>query len=246
MLVKKQTSFPFFRSVKARMEQRYIFNYRIKPEELAKKLPVPWLEPQVVNGWSVVSFCILWLKNLSVVPFPAVGNMETISCAYRIGVIDTSGDVPEPSVYVTDRWADFPLIARIAPWILLDTVPIVKASLGSAGNMTQVQMNYLDGTLLFAAEATPAAAFQSEMFDSVDDFAKLIKNGVSSYATSIYEGAFTKVDLYKEDVAYEPLEAIVEYSELNQYWHDSGMVLDSAVRARGAEYKWTYRGLWST
>lgn len=57
--MRKATTFPFFRSVKARMEERYIFNFRLPPDELAKKLPIPWIEPQVVNGCSVVSFCIL-------------------------------------------------------------------------------------------------------------------------------------------------------------------------------------------
>lgn len=57
--MRKVTTFPFFRSVKARMEERYIFNFRLPPDELAKKLPIPWIEPQVVNGCSVVSFCIL-------------------------------------------------------------------------------------------------------------------------------------------------------------------------------------------
>lgn len=242
--MRKATTFPFFRSVKARMEERYIFNFRLPPDELAKKLPIPWIEPQVVNGCSVVSFCILWLKKLAVEPFPPLFDFETISCAYRIAVIDNSGSKAEPSVYVTDRWADLPLLARLSPWILLDTIPVIRASVGHAGPMAHVQMSYLDGTLLFAAETNPATEFKSEMFESVDHFAKVIKDGVSSYSPSIFPDGFTKVDLYKEDVAYEPLDARVEYSELNQYWEDAGMVFDSAVRAKGAQYKWVYQGLY--
>jgi hypothetical protein len=242
--MKQQATFPFFRSVSARMEERYIFNFRLRPEELAKKIQIPWLEPQVVNGWSAVSFCILWLKKLAVVPFPPLFNFETISCAYRVGVIDKSVNPPEPSVYVTDRWADLSLIARLAPWILFDTIPMTKSAIGHAGDTTHLQMSYLDGTHLFSAEVAPTTTFQSEVFASVDDFATFIKGGVSSWAASIYDGGVTKVDLYKEDVGYTPLQATVEYSELNQYWRESGLVLDSAVRARGAEYKWTFRGLY--
>jgi hypothetical protein len=241
--MRKQATFPFFRSVKAHMLERYIFNFRLAPDLLAKKLPVPWLEPQVVNGCSVVSFCILWLKDLSVVPFPPLFNFETISCAYRVAVIDNSGSLPEPSVYVTDRWADLPILARLAPWILLDTIPVIRATVGHAGPMAHVQMSYLDGTLLFAAETNPTVTFKSEMFESIDQFATVIKQGVSSYSPSIYPDGYTKVNLYKEDVAYEPLEANVEYSELNHYWEDTGLVFDSAVRAKGAEYKWIYQGL---
>ena len=243
---KRHTTFPFFRSVKSRMVERYIFNFRIRPEELKKKLPVPWLEPQAVNGWCAVSYCILWLEKLTLPPIPSIIPFSTISSAYRIGVIDVSGDEPEPSVYVTDRWADLPLIARIAPIVLLDTIPVIKAAIGHVEGGTHVQMSYVDGTHLFSARTRPKTdGMGSRVFDSVDAFAKFIKDGVSSYGPSIYADRFSKVDLHKEDVGYEPLEAEMEFSELNQTWADAGLEFDSAVRAKGAVYKWTYRGLWS-
>ncbi len=245
MTTKKRATFPFFRSVTSRMEERYIFNFRIKPEDLRKKLPVSWLEPQVINGWSVVSYCILWLKKLSVSPIPPILNFETISSAYRIGVIDKSGATPVPSVYVTDRWADLSLIARLAPWILLDAMPLIKAAIGHAESRTYTQMSYLDGTHLFSAESVPAVAgLSSELFETVDNFAEFIKDGVSSYSPSIYPDSYTKVDLHKDDVAYDALDATIEFSELHHTWDDVEMPLDSAVRATGAKYKWTYRGLW--
>lgn len=241
----KQMSFPILRSVTAQMEERYIFNFLIKPDDLAKKLPVSWLEPQIINDWSVVSFCILWLKRLAISPIPPLIRFDTISCAYRIGVIDKSGSTPEPSVYITDRWADLALIARLAPWILHDTVPVITASIGHTDDTTHVQMSYLNARHLFSAETKPTDSFQSQMFESVDAFAKFIKDGVSSYAPSIYKDTYSKVDLHKEDVSYMPLSADIEYSELHHLWDDITMTLDSTVRATGAKYKWTYRGLWA-
>jgi len=54
---KKHFTIPFFRTIEAKMVERYIFNFRMRPSDLKKKLPVPWLEPQIVNGWCAVSFC---------------------------------------------------------------------------------------------------------------------------------------------------------------------------------------------
>lgn len=242
----KHWTLPFLRSVKSRMVERYIFNFRLRPDELARKLPVPWLKPQENNGWSVVSFCILWLERLQLPPVPAIGNFSTISCAYRIGVIDESARVPEPSVYVTDRWADLPIIAQIAPWVLLDSVPIIKGAIGHHGRATNVQMSYRGGDHLFSADVEPdSGPLTSAVFGTVEEFARFIKLGVSSYAPSIYSGRLTKVDLEKEEVAYEPLKTTLEYSELTQIWTDVDLQYDSAVRARGASYEWTYRGLWS-
>jgi hypothetical protein len=242
----KHPSFPLLRTIRSRMRERYIFNFRLRPEALAPKLPVPWLKPQAKDGWSVVSFCILWLERLQLPPIPAIGNFSTISAANRIGVIDESTPKPEPSVYVTDRWADLPIIAKIAPLVILDSIPIIKAAIGHHQGKTNVQMSYRGGDHLFSADVEASTGpFESEVFSSVDDFAKFIKMGVSSYAPSIYTGKLTKVDLEKEDVAYEPLSATIEYNELNQIWPDTDLQFDSAVRARGAKYEWTYRGLWS-
>jgi Uncharacterized conserved protein (COG2071) len=247
---KKVSTFPFFRSVGAHMVERYIFNYRISPEELKKRLPAPWLEPQVVNGYSAVSFCILWLNKLTVKPIPPLIPLSTVSCAYRIGVIDVSEKDPVPSVYVIDRWADLSLIAILGPVILHDTIPVIKAAIGHENNgETDVQMSYTDGAALFSASVRPLVGdFKSKMFPAVSDFAKFIKDGVGSYGPSLTPGQLTKVDLHKEEVDYEPLDATIEFSELHEEsWSDAGMEFDSAVRAKtGAKYVWTYQGLWST
>jgi hypothetical protein len=249
MTVRKRVpTFPFFRSVGAHMVERYIFNYRIRPDELKKRLPAPWLEPQVVNGFSVVSFCILWLEKLTLSPIPPIIPFSTISCAYRIGVLDMSESGPTPSVYVVDRWADLPLVARLSPLILQDTIPIIKAAIGHDNDGgTRVQMSYVDGAALFSASVRPREGFESKVFASPSDFGAFIKNGVSSYAPSLETGKLTKVDLHKEEVGYQPLNATVDFSELHaESWSDAGMEFDSAVRAKtGAAYKWTYRGLWS-
>ena len=228
------------------MVERYIFNFKMRPDDLKAKLPAPWLEPQPINGWCAVSFCILWLDRLTVSPIPPLIRFRTLSCAYRIGVIDTSPPTPEPSVYITDRWADNRLVAKLAPLVLLDSIPAIDAAHGhTPHDVSHVQMSQKDGHHIFSAQTKPASEFQSEVFDSMDDFAAFIKGGVSSYAPSTVKGAFSKVDLHKEDVEYRPLEATIEYSNLHEEWNEYSMEFDSAVRATGSKYIWTYRGLYS-
>ena len=232
------------RSVVAQMKERYIFNFRTRPQALAPHLPVPWLEPQVVNGWSAISFCILKLERLTIWPLPALFKFATISCAYRIGVVDRSGPRPEPSVYITDRNADLPIVIRTAPLLFADAIPALKSSFTKVGDLTRIQLRYMDGQPLFAVETEPVSTLRSEVFGSIDEFAAFIKGGVSSYTPSVLPDTLARVDLYKEDIAYQPMEAKVEFSWLDGVWPDSGMVFDSAVFASGAKYKWTYRGLW--
>jgi hypothetical protein len=73
--------------------------------------------------------------------------------------------------------------------------------------------------------------------------ASFIKMGVSSYTPSIHKDYLTRVDLYKEDAQYQALDAEIEFSWLDGAWKDAGLIYDSAVRATGSNYHWTYRGL---
>lgn len=205
-------------------------------------MPVTWLQPQIFNGWSVVSFCILDINNITILPIPNLFNFETISCAYRCGVLDISNGSPSPSVYITDRNADLPLITKLAPFLLADAIPMVKTSIAHENELVRVQANYFDGQSLFAAEVSPAP-FQSKLFDSLEDFKSFIKLGVSSYTPSCYQNYYTRVDLKKSDTVYDAYTGKVEYSWIDGLWQDVGLEFDSVVKATGGTYTWTYRGL---
>lgn len=241
-LRKRGPSIP--RSVVAQMRERYIFNFRTRPEALLPHLPVRWLEPQVINGWSAISFCILKLERITLWPLPALINFKTISCAYRIGVIDRSEAEPEPSVYITDRNADLPILIRTAPLLFADAIPALKSSFSKSGEALRIELRYMDGQELFSVETSPATSLRSEVFGSIDDFAAFIKGGVSSYTPSVLPDTLARVDLHKEDITYQPLNAKVQFSWLDGVWKDAGIQYDSAVFASGAKYKWTFRGLW--
>jgi hypothetical protein len=147
-------------------------------------------------------------------------------------------------VYITDRNADLPIIVRTAPFLFADAIPALKVRMVRSAEKTSIQLRYMDGQPLFSVETAPADALRSAMFQSVDEFAAFIKGGVSSYTPSVLPDALARVDLYKEDIAYQPMDAKVEFSWLDGVWPGAGMEYDSAVFASGAQYKWTYRGLW--
>lgn len=230
------------------MVERYIFNFRMKPEVLAKHLPSDFLKPQVVNGWSMMSFCILKLDRITISPIPPIIRFRTLSCAYRAGIIDHSKEVPEPSVWITDRNANLRMISLFSPLLIRDYVPRIDAAIGHDKTHGDVhtQFSFKDGQHYFSAHAKVADdsfTMNSEVFNNVDEFAKFIKAGVSSYTPSSKRGYLTAVDLVKEDVVYEALDATIDFSWLQESWKDADMIFDSAVKATGSIYKWTYRGL---
>jgi hypothetical protein len=234
------------RSITAVLEERLLFNFRLAPEMLGSLLPVPWLKPQVINGVSVLSFCILHLKNVTIWPLPgSIIGWKTISCAYRAGVIDGSSGTDVPAVWIIDRLSDLPIIAKLAPFLLFDTLPTVRPLIRHSANQISVEMDYPDCQPLFKAELSPIPGneFRSKVFGVMSEFSSFIHNGVTSYAASIFGDALTKIDLIKEDPVYIPHEAKVDFSWLDSTWKNANLELDSAVRAHGGNYRWNYRGL---
>jgi hypothetical protein len=233
------------RSITAILEERLLFNFRVAPEQLATQLPVPWLKPLVIDGVSVLSFCILHLKEVTVWPLPgSIIGWKTISCAYRCGVLDSSSASPQPAVWIIDRLSDLPIIAKLSPWLLYDTLPTIRPRIRHSGNHhISVEIDFPDCQKLFKAELQPAPEFRSKTFRSMTEFSSFIHNGVTSYAASIFGDAMTKIDLIKEDPVYQPYSAQVDYSWLDSTWRNANLELDSAVRAHGGHYRWNYRGL---
>ena len=149
------------RSVTAVLEERLLFNFRVAPEQLATQLPAPWLTPQVVNGSSVLSFCILHLKEVTIWPLPgSIIGWKTISCAYRCGVLDSSSGSPQPAVWIIDRLSDLPIIAKLSPWLLCDTLPVIRPRIEHVGQQIDIEIDFPDRERLFKAEMlAPSATF---------------------------------------------------------------------------------------
>jgi Uncharacterized conserved protein (COG2071) len=234
------------RSVSARLVERFIFNFRLSPSALAEKLPVTWLRPQVINGWSVLSFCILKIHELTLRPVPSAFGLETICCAYRCGVIDTFGSSGSPSVYIVGRNTDRPFISLMAPLIFESPMPYIHATMNRKLGQLQISVRLEDGRQLFSATVLSAKSdrkLHSNVFGSLGEFIDFIKEGVSSYARSTTAGQYSRIDLHKQDAGYESMEADVQFSKIDYDWDKAGLEYDSVVRAGGGgRYVWTFKG----
>lgn len=230
-----------FSTIHARLEERYLFNFRVEPEVLASRIPVQWLKPRLINGHGVVSFCILKLEHVRLWPIPEPLGVSTTSCAYRCGVIDVSGSSPQPSVYIAGRSTDLPLGEVLGP-ALLGRMTKVRTDIAHRQDYVDVNVSHMDGTSLFSAKArTGTKKFDSRLFGSPDELIEFIKGGVSSYSPSSRPGHYSRVDL-EEDSQYRVIDATVDPVGLDAAWKDAGLTFDSAIRATGGRYDLTYVG----
>ena len=230
---------PVLPAVRARMRERFIVNMRVPPHALATELPGS-LEPQGVNGWGIISFCLLDLRRLTIAPLPAVVGPRSVSCAVRAAVLDEAG---APSVFVPARQTS----SRLGAWFTRrgfsaphELVEIDVASHQDGGTELRVTDR---GVTAIDAWLRPHTAVQSEAFDSLDAFARFLAMGERSYGRSRHDGKLTVLDLHKADAVYEPLSIERIDGPFVDHWQSAGGELDSAFRTTNARYEWKYYGL---
>jgi hypothetical protein len=231
-------------SVYGRLIDRYLFNFRVDPEALRAHIPpVKWLEPRVINGFGVVSFCMIRLKGVTIWPLPPELGFDATSCAYRCAVVDSSDAGPEPSVYVLERNTNLPIASRFGAILFAGAMKMIRTSIVRTQSQVNIDLGFLDGQRLFSAcvRPSPDGRSNSKLFNT-DSFVDFIKGGASSYTPSTRKGLYSRVDLAEDSNYYEPVEATVEYSRLDKAWPDIDLVFDSAFRAGGGLYRLKYLG----
>ncbi|HEY0158706.1 MAG TPA: hypothetical protein VGF28_15590 [Thermoanaerobaculia bacterium] len=227
-------------AVRAVLAERYILNFRMRPDAMRRFLPVPWLEPAEVGGYAVASFCMLDLRNITVAPLPALAGLSSLSCAPRYAVTDTSSGAAKPAVFVTERYTNSSLGSWFTSLGFSAPHPHVDAAIVREGDAVRLSVADRDRQL-FSARVT-AGETRDSIF-TAKSFADFIAQGVSSYGLSIHGNRLTRVDLHKNDGTYEPLEALHFSGPVVEEWVNAGAVLDSAFRTSDGQYEWTYLGL---
>lgn len=227
--------------IRARLVERFVFNFRIPPAVLAAHLP-PWLEPQVFGGSAVASFCILDLAGVTFGPIPASLGLRNLNCGHRFAVLEA--DTKEPRVFVDERNTSSRLGAFITSLGFPGRHGLVDAGIEHRDDATSLRVTDSRGAPLFAATARRGATFASELFPSLDAFSEFMARGVTSYCPAVKSGTLNVVDLHKDDSVYEPLAVDEVEDRLIAEWLGSppSLPFDSAVRTAGGTYVWEYRG----
>ena len=225
-------------SVRALMEERLIFNYRLPAEHLEGLLPVPWLTPQLVDGSAVASVCVLRLSRIAAGSIPSFLGARSISTARRYGVLDGRHN-GSPAVFVTERTTNSTPGSFLTGIGFSARHEYVPASVHRDGWSTLVTL----GAGRFHGRVAPAHQWSSSLFPALESFSTFLAEGVRSYGTSRHAGRLTVLDLSKEDSGYTPLTAQEIGGSSVQPWMEAGAVLDSAARTANSRYRWTYHGL---
>lgn len=238
-------------SVHGNVLDRYLFNFRINLDKLENYMPsLKWLEPRNVNGYGVVSFCLVNFKGLTVWPLPNALGINTVTCAYRYSVIDISKSEPVPSVYLLGRNTDNSFVNHFGPQLLSSKVGKITSSIkkDKKGDLN-IDIGFSDEKMMFSATVLQAKYSNKQnslLFESEDDFAKFMENGKSSYTPATADGQYSRLDLETKPYRYEQVNTKINVNSLAEEWNDADLVFDSAYRALGKkQYKINNMGLYN-
>ncbi|MFN0137094.1 MAG: hypothetical protein ACKVS9_13370 [Phycisphaerae bacterium] len=225
--------------IRARLIERFIFNFRLPIELLGRQLP-SWLAPQSIEGASVGSFCVLDLDQVTFGPVPDELGLRNINCALRFGVIER--ETGTPAVYVTERNTNSRLGAFITSLGFPGEHRLVEASITSDASGSQIRVRDKEHAL-FSATVARESVLRSSVFRSLDEFSAFMAGGVRSYCPAKNPGCFNVVDLHKSDSTYEPLRVTdLTHDLFSESSGSSDAVQDSAVRTEHGRYVWEYVG----
>jgi hypothetical protein len=123
-------------------------------------------------------------------------------------------------------------------------MPWIRSSISHKGSSIEIRTSNGDGEPLFSAdvEAANMSEARSRLFDTTEDFVSFIKGGMSSYAPSIHNGQYSRVDLVEDSNFYQPVSATIGYNLLREIWPEGNLSFDSSYHATGGRYILRYHG----
>ena len=238
-------------SVYGNVLDRYLFNFRVDLDKLENHMPsLKWLEPRNVNGYGVVSFCLVHFQGLTVCPLPTSLGINTVTCAYRYSVVDISNVEHIPSVFLLGRNTDSSFVNYFGPQILSSKVGKITSSLKKTkkGDL-EINIGFPNGSLMFSAtvlQAKYSKKEKSRLFESENDFEAFMENGKSSYTPASEKGKYSRLDLETKPYRYEEVNAKIHVNSLENKWNDVNFEFDSAYRALGKkQYKINNMGVYN-
>lgn len=231
-------------SVRAKLAERFIFNFRMPAQALQELLPVKWLAPKEMSGFAIASFCMLDLRRITIAPLPTIVGLSSISCAPRFAVTDLSTGVPKSAVFVTERQTNSAFGAWFTRLGFSAPHRHVHASITREEEIIRLSVKDSAQRNLFSAAVRPNTSTSSEIFDC-ESFKRFIAEGVSSYGLSRHGSRLTKLDLHKEDTDYRSLEVLDMSGAAVDEWLNRDAQFDSAFSTSGGRYEWRYLGMTS-
>ena len=239
------------RSVRGRIVERWVFNFRVPPSEAARMVPVPWLTPLLVDGSAVFSFCPYRVDQVRIGPLAMPHRRPMFFSAARLTVIDTRDPSGRTVAWVPGRESSALGAAMIGALVLGIRFRRVTVAVHEGPGATQRLTIGERHACRFSATIVESSgtsgpsgsgAMGTRLFATTSQFERFFECGVSRSpawrASASPAPAIARLDLDAPGTRWSALEAMNVTGDVIP----PGANFDSAFRGVGGAYHWSAGG----
>lgn len=192
-------------ALSASMDRRLLVNYRVDPDILASRLPSPF-RPALVGGHGVAGICLLRLRGVRPVGFPAAVGLASENAAHRVAVEWDTTDGTATGVYVPRRDTSSRLSALAGGRLFPGRQHRARFDVVEGDGRYRIGVTSLDGEVdVYVDASVSERVMAGSVFDDLDAASRFFRSAPVGYAPASDPGAFDGVELGTDGWAMTPV-----------------------------------------
>ena len=232
-------------AIRGLIERRILANYRIEPTAVARILPAPF-RPKLAGGYAIGGICLIRLSNMRPSWLPLPWGLRSENAAHRIAVEwDEAGQVRSgvfiPRRHTDSRWnvwaggAVFPVVQRLAKFVVAESVHEVSVDVSSAA----------DGTAIHVSGSVVSELPSDSVFENLQTASEFFRGGALGYSADKSGKRYHGIELACDCWSIEALKIqrmTSSYFEDVRLFPAGSVQFDCALLMRGIGHSWHDRG----
>jgi hypothetical protein len=216
-------------------------NYRFRPDVLRPLLP-PFFRLKLVHGWAMAGICLIRLKAMRPLGFPAFCGLGSENAAHRIAVEwDEAGALRE-GVYVARRDTSSAWQALAGGRVFPGMSHIAKFTVDEGAEQLALQMRARDGAVEIKLRARRTGNFSPDsIFKSLAEASEFYARGSAGYSATDTPHCCDGLELCTRNWQVEPLEIQQVRSSFfddRTLFPEGAIHLDCALLMENIEHTW--------
>ena len=228
-------------TLRGMIDRRMLINFRVDPDVAAKSVPPPF-RPKLVHGWAMAGICLIRLKSVRPVGFPAAFGLASENAAHRIAVEWNEGRVLKEGVFIPRRDTSSRLQAFVGGRVFPGVHHRTDFTVDETTENFRVNMRSHDGVTAIRLSARTAGALtQTSIFGSLAEASDFFARGSAGYSATPLVGIWDGLELRTRGWKVEPLAV----SNIESSYFDDpirfpvGTIeFDCALLMQGVEHQW--------
>jgi hypothetical protein len=229
-------------AIKGIIDRRVLINYKVDLDALGHFLPAPF-EPLDINGYGMAGICLIRLKNVRPIGFPAFMGIGSENGAHRIAVRWKVDGVYQEGVYIPRRDTSSRLNAWAGGAIFPGEHHLSKFKTREVDDSYEIEFKNKDGTSLAISAKETLDFPENSIFNNLEEASAFFKSGSLGYSPN-KNNCFDGLELNTYTWAVKPLTVSAVQSSffenLDIFPKDS-VIFDNALLMKNIEHEWNMK-----